>query len=176
MTNLFTSKTNFTSGEIAHDLLGRVDLRAYENGAMALKNVFIEPTGGVYRRPGLKYICEVGEPARLIQFDLGYLESYLLILKDESMDVYLDGVLVQTLETPWTADQIFSVCWCQTSDTLFLVHPDVKPRLLKKSGDSFAFVPNLCSQRKTNVFYNRIINFAMITSPFLPRDWAGRFN
>ena len=85
MTNLFTSKTNFTSGEIAHDLLGRVDLRAYENGAMALKNVFIEPTGGVYRRPGLKYVCEVGESARLIHFDLGYLKSYLLILKDESI-------------------------------------------------------------------------------------------
>jgi len=138
MTNLFTSKTNFTAGEIAHDLLGRVDLRAYENGAMALKNVFIEPTGGVCRRPGLRYICEVGEQARLIQFDLGYFEAYLLILKDKSMDIYLDNVLIQTLETPWTVDQIFSICWCQTSDTLFLVHPDVKPRLLKKSGDSFA--------------------------------------
>ncbi len=137
MTNLFTSKTNFTSGEIAHDLLGRVDLRAYENGAMALKNVFIEPTGGVYRRPGLKYVCEVGESARLIHFDLGYLKSYLLILKDESMDIYLDDTLIQTIQTPWIDEQLFSVCWCQNSDTLFLVHPDVKPRLLKKEGDSF---------------------------------------
>ena len=39
MTNLFTSKTNFTAGELSQSLLGRVDLKAYDNGAMALKNV-----------------------------------------------------------------------------------------------------------------------------------------
>ena len=60
MTNLFTTKTNFTSGELSSDLLGRVDLKSYDNGAMSLKNVFIEPTGGVYRRPGLKYIDDLG--------------------------------------------------------------------------------------------------------------------
>ena len=44
MTNLFTSKTNFTSGELSQDLLGRVDLKSYDNGALSLKNVFIEVT------------------------------------------------------------------------------------------------------------------------------------
>ena len=65
MTNLFTAKTNFTAGELSHDLLGRVDLSAYANGAMELKNVFIEPTGGVHRRPGLKYIDTLDETGRL---------------------------------------------------------------------------------------------------------------
>ena len=43
MTNLFSSKTNFSAGELSTDLLGRVDLTAYANGAMALKNVFPMP-------------------------------------------------------------------------------------------------------------------------------------
>lgn len=40
-------KTTFTAGEVSADLLGRGDLRAYENGALKLRNVFIQPTGGV---------------------------------------------------------------------------------------------------------------------------------
>ena len=56
MTNLFTTKTNFTAGELSPDLLGRADLNAYANGALKLENVFIDPTGGVHRRPGLQYL------------------------------------------------------------------------------------------------------------------------
>lgn len=56
MTRQRLSKTNFTSGEIASELFGRGDLTAFENGAALLRNVFILPTGGVTRRPGLRYI------------------------------------------------------------------------------------------------------------------------
>ena len=57
MSSLFTQKTNFSGGELSHDLLGRVDLTSYANGALTLTNVFIEPTGGVHRRPGLKFVA-----------------------------------------------------------------------------------------------------------------------
>ena len=56
MTRQRLSKTNFTAGEIAPQLLGRGDLTAYENGAALLRNVFILPTGGVTRRPGLRFV------------------------------------------------------------------------------------------------------------------------
>ena len=46
MTRQRLSKTNFTSGEISAELLGRGDLTAYDNGAALLRNVFILPTGG----------------------------------------------------------------------------------------------------------------------------------
>ena len=69
MTNLFSSKTNFSAGELSTDLLGRVDLTAYANGAMALKNVFLEPTGGIHRRPGLKYVADLDAFGRLISFE-----------------------------------------------------------------------------------------------------------
>ena len=47
MPRLRSSKTSFTAGELSEELLGRSDLRAYENGARRLRNVFIRPTGGV---------------------------------------------------------------------------------------------------------------------------------
>ena len=50
------AKTSFTAGEIAPELLGRGDLAAYANGAALLRNVFILPTGGVTRRPGLRFV------------------------------------------------------------------------------------------------------------------------
>ena len=56
MTRQRLSKTNFTAGEIAPQLLGRGDLTAYGNGAALLRNVFILPTGGVTRRPGLRFV------------------------------------------------------------------------------------------------------------------------
>lgn len=46
MTRIREIKTTFTAGEVSDELLGRGDLRAYENGALALRNVFINPTGG----------------------------------------------------------------------------------------------------------------------------------
>ena len=56
MTRQRLSKTNFTAGEIAPQLLGRGDLTAFDNGAALLRNVFILPTGGVTRRPGLRFV------------------------------------------------------------------------------------------------------------------------
>ena len=141
MTNLFTAKTNFTSGELSESLLGRVDLKAYDNGALALKNVFIEPTGGVYRRPGLKYIASLNGKGRLIIYEKSYHDVYVLILQNQRTDIYLNDTYLASLTTPWTADQINSVRWCQGVDALYLVHPDVAPQKMVLSGTTWTLVP-----------------------------------
>ncbi len=58
MTRLRLSKTNFTAGEIGPTLLGRGDLTAYQNGAAKLRNVFVQPTGGVTRRAGTRFVAK----------------------------------------------------------------------------------------------------------------------
>jgi hypothetical protein len=60
------TKTSFASGEIGPSMLGRIDLRAYENGARRLRNVVVLPSGGLKRRPGLARIAELPGSARLI--------------------------------------------------------------------------------------------------------------
>ncbi len=55
MSRIRNVKTTFTAGEVSSSLLGRGDLRAYDNGALSLTNVFIQPTGGVTRRAGLRF-------------------------------------------------------------------------------------------------------------------------
>ena len=61
--------TNFTSGEISRLLLGRSDLRAYDNGALSLRNLLIHPTGGITRRPGMAYSATARGPGRLVAFE-----------------------------------------------------------------------------------------------------------
>ena len=69
MTRIRSLKTTFTGGEIGPSLLGRGDLRGYENGARRLRNVVVAATGGVSRRPGLRHVRQAEGPGRLVAFE-----------------------------------------------------------------------------------------------------------
>lgn len=135
MSRIRQIKTTFTAGEVSRALLGRGDLRAYENGALALRNVFIEPTGGVTRRAGLRFIDTVAGDGRLLAFEFSVEQTYLLVLTDRLLSVYAQDTLVTTIAAPWTESQITQVSYTQSADTLLLVHPDVPPhRLTRNAG------------------------------------------
>lgn len=133
MTRAKQIKTTFTAGEVSRSLLGRGDLRAYENGALTLRNVFIQPTGGVSRRAGLRYVDTVPGAGRLIAFEFSTEQTYLLVLSDRKLLVYANEALMVTLDAPWTAQEIPSLAWTQSADTLLLVHPGVPPKKLTRN-------------------------------------------
>lgn len=127
-------KTNFTAGEVSHRLLGRGDLRAYENGARTLRNVFIHPTGGISRRQGLRFIDQIPAAGRLIDFEFNTEQTYLLCLTHNAIRIYLNDALIINLASPWSASQLTQIGWTQSADTLLIVHPDVSPKKLTRSG------------------------------------------
>ena len=86
MTQAFVVQTSFTAGEIDPRMLGRTDLRAYENGAKRLRNVIVETTGGVRRRPGLEYLAMVAGRGRLVAFELGEAGAFVLAFSDFTLD------------------------------------------------------------------------------------------
>ncbi len=136
MARIRIQKTNFTAGEIGSGLLGRADLRAYENGAAKLRNVFIQPTGGVQRRPGLRYLDTLPGPGRLIAFEFNTEQAYILAFTDALMTVFRDGVEVASVAAPWTEQQIDGIVWVQSADTLLVVHPDVVPKKITRTSDT----------------------------------------
>ena len=138
MTNLFSSKTNFSAGELSTDLLGRVDLTAYANGAMCLKNVFLEPTGGIHRRPGLKYVADLGGFGRLIAFEPTSDQRFLLVVQNASTKIYKNDTLVTTLTTPWTSTQLRQINWSQVENGIIVVHPDVQPKRFVYANDTWS--------------------------------------
>ncbi|MBO7483775.1 MAG: hypothetical protein J6T55_01465 [Alphaproteobacteria bacterium] len=127
MTNLFTTKTNFTAGELSQDLLGRADLNAYANGALKLENVFIEPTGGIHRRPGLQYLQTLSGKTRLMSYEQDSEHTYLFLIANEQTKIYQNETLVATLSTPWTTAQLDKLAWCALSDGIIVVHENVQP-------------------------------------------------
>lgn len=136
MSRIRQHKTSFTAGEISPLLLGRGDLRAYENGAKTLQNVVIHPTGGVSRRQGLYYVDTVDGMGRLIAFEFNTEQTYLLVVLNSTMLIYRNGVKVASFLAPWSETQIPQLTWTQSADTLLLCHPDVPPKRLVRLSDT----------------------------------------
>ncbi|MDA0998372.1 MAG: hypothetical protein O2944_09225 [Proteobacteria bacterium] len=133
MAQINIEKTNFTGGEISPRLLGRGDLKAYANGAAALRNVFIHATGGIVRRPGLRYVATALGVGRLLAFEFNTEQVYLPVFTDSRLDVYKDDEQVAYLTTPWTAAQINQIVWVQSADTLFVTHHDIEPQKITRT-------------------------------------------
>ena len=113
--------------------MGRGDLNAYANGALSLRNLFIFPTGGVTRRAGLRFTDTVASSGRLIAFEFNTEQTYLLVLSDQQIKIYLDGESQATLSAPWHDAEINQVVWTQSADTLLLTHPEHPPKTLTRT-------------------------------------------
>jgi len=166
--NYAAIKTNFTAGQVSSDLLGRGDLKIYENGARRLENVIIHPTGGVSRRRGLKYVCRTDKPARLIPFEFNTEQIYLLCLTDGQMQVYKQDECIAVLETPWKEEQLFQLNYTQSADTLLVVHPDVPPRQITRNNNEVWKISDWEYYSKDNMIYMPYYNFYQRK----PQIWA----
>lgn len=140
-------KTSFTAGELAPELLGRADLRAYEAGARRLRNVVIQPTGGVARRPGLRHLAMLPGAARLIAFEFNTEQTYLLVLTHQRMTVFVNDAEVVSVAGPWTAMMLPHLAFTQNADTLILLHPEMSPQRITRTGHTAWTVQNFAFTR-----------------------------
>ena len=135
------TKTSFTAGELAPELLGRPDLRAFENGARRLRNVVIQPTGGVTRRPGLRHVAMLPGMARLLPFEFNTEQTYLMVLTDGKLSVYAADLKIAELVAPWTETMLPQIGFTQNADTLLLTHPDMRPQKVQRSNAGWTITP-----------------------------------
>lgn len=142
-------KNTFSTGEIAPELWGRPDLNAYANGAARLRNVFIEPSGGVRRRPGIRLIDALPGPVRLVQFEFNTEQTYLLAFGDKRVQVFEDGIETLWFEATFGPEHHDLLNWTQSADTLLVVHPDAPPVRLTRTKDG-DWQMTLWAWRETN--------------------------
>lgn len=173
MSRIRQIKTTFTAGEVSRALLGRGDLRAYENGALTLRNVFIQPTGGVTRRAGLRFVDAVAGNRRLLAFEFSVEQTYLLVLTHEQLAIYADEVLVDTITAPWSADQIAQLSSIQSADTLLLAHPDVPPKKLTRNAGGIWLLQDWDFYTAGNVIEQPYFKFAETAVTLTPSGTAG---
>ncbi|HEX8375619.1 MAG TPA: hypothetical protein VF606_10615, partial [Geminicoccaceae bacterium] len=132
MSRVLVAKTSFTAGELDPQLLGRLDLKAQEDGAARLLNVLVQATGGVTRRPGLARVAALPGAKRLIGFEAPS-GPVLVALAPGRVDILRDGVTLATLPGAWDEARLRDIAWARAGDELLLVHPDVEPRSLAET-------------------------------------------
>lgn len=91
----------FSAGELSPEMYGRYDVDKYGTGCMILKNWIIMAQGGVYKRPGKRFVAEAGDSTkkvRLIPFEFSTIQAYMLEFGHEYMRVFKDGAQVLEAE------------------------------------------------------------------------------
>lgn len=139
--------TNFTAGEISPRLDGRVDISKYFNGCRRLENFHVHPHGGATRRSGLRFVAGCGDQqgkSILVPFEFNAEQTYILEFGQKAsggyMRVFKDQGRVLSegepyeISTPYGRDDLESLKYVQSNDTMILVHPNHAPRKLTRTG------------------------------------------
>lgn len=148
MSKIIAIQNSFTSGELDPKLLSRTDLEAYQTGLTTALNVVVLPQGGIKRRPGTKFITELGgspeNGIRLVPFEFNTSDAYLLAFTHNRMAVIKNGVLQTNiagsgnnyLTTTITSAMLTKMCWTQSADTLIAVQEDMVPKKITRTSDT----------------------------------------
>lgn len=136
-------QSNFSLGEISPLLYARVDYEGYYKGLKRARNVLILPQGSLVRRFGTRYIGEVtgaGDYQNVKFITLQYLDTdiYLCVFKPLSVDIYHNDVIVSTLATNYTTDEVKDLYFTQDANSLWIFHQNHKITKLEKSGSTWA--------------------------------------
>lgn len=150
MAKTYSIQTSFNSGVLDTRLSARVDVKQYYQGMSVGDNVLCLPQGGVRRRPGMEFIADPGEFSRVVPFVFNVDQTYLLVFRNNAVDIYRDDVFKATVVTTYTAAELMDIRFAQSADTMILVHENHAPALFQRQGDdvtwsltdiSFGFIP-----------------------------------
>jgi hypothetical protein len=137
---------SFTAGELSPALRSRADLAKYANGLALCENFIVRAQGGVYSRPGLRYVGELGDSSsrgRLIRFSFNVEQTYILVFEDLKVRVIKEGGYIEAsagvpyeLATPYTTAQLARLVVTQDADVMTITHPSHDPRNLNRLSET----------------------------------------
>ena len=132
---------SFLGGEIAPALRSRADLGKYTTGLALCKNMIVRAQGGVYSRPGMKFIGEVGDSntsVRLIPFSFNTEQTYILVFQNLTLRFISNGAFIESggspyeIATPYLESELSRLKFAQDADVMTLVHHNHPPSDLKR--------------------------------------------
>lgn len=139
-------QTNFTAGELSPRLMGRVDISRYGNGAKRIENGIVVVQGGIVRRAGTAFAAATKyaeKGVRLIPYVFNRTQAYVLEFGEGYIRIFQHGMPVVNadntpyeISSPFMAEMLPEVNYVQGADTMFLVHPAVKPQRLQRRGQT----------------------------------------
>lgn len=145
MSSTRVAQVSFAGGEIGTDMYGRQDDSNYANGLKRCLNFISLPQGPVRNRPGFSCVDETkyaDRPARLIPFTFNANQTCVLELGDKYVRFHADGGTIMTdddsapyeVETPWAAEDLFTLHYTQAGDIITVVSPKYEPYEIRRYG------------------------------------------
>lgn len=71
---------------------------------------------------------------RLLGFSFSTVQNYLMLVTDQNIAVYQDGVYQNDIYIPHTSDQIVNLGWEQSLDTMLLFHKTIRTHEIMRQG------------------------------------------
>ena len=134
-------QNSFLGGEIAPALYGRIDDKLVAVGAAELTNFLVNISGSLRRRPGFKFMRQLGDGIfRLIPFRFASDQTLVLVFGNKVMYVVAMGQFVMNgsqpyqVSTPYADTQLYDLSYSQNADVVTLTSPDVAPYELRRYG------------------------------------------
>ncbi|WP_415993063.1 hypothetical protein [Desulfovibrio piger] len=129
---------NFTGGEVTPTLSARYDLQKFGSFLQCCENFIPNLHGDIERRPGMRFIADLGGKSVLIpfQFNTEPENNYVLIFREGGITVAsADGLLAGvSIESPYALDDVYALSTAQAGDIVYLAHKNYALRKLTRSG------------------------------------------
>lgn len=141
-------QNSFQFGEVSELMHARVDSPIYYHSVKRLRNMLVIPQGGAKRRFGTVYVDAVnnhaGSPVYItdytqvqgVMFDYEDGADYLLIFRENAIDIYWNNVYQSTTTTTYAGSEISAIVVTQSANIIFIAHPNHFPATLIRSGTS----------------------------------------
>lgn len=136
-------RISFNGGEVSPGIAARPDLDVYHRGASVLENVDVSQTGGVSRRHGMKRVMAALDGSVMVSYVYSASDRYLVEVSPALLRVLsVDGDVVASLPSVWTAADMTSLRHKQVNSMLFLACPTHELMVLKRNDDgTFSLAP-----------------------------------
>ena len=118
---------NFTGGEVAPTLSARYDLSRYHNCVACMENMLPGLHGDVGRRPGTRFLADLGGRAVLIPFSFSAEagQNFALVFGEKSLRIADADGLVDSqppIAAPYAAEDLLELSHAQAGDVIYLAH------------------------------------------------------
>jgi len=139
--NISVLFNNFLGGEVTPLMDGSPNTQAYQMGARRLENFLPMITGGVRKRPGTWYdgTTRGNAKARLIDWLISDRRCLVLEITAGFIRIWDEtNAVIQEFACAYTEDKLADIKYASASDSLWLVHPAVRPYNLVWNGSAFS--------------------------------------
>ena len=158
MANFSKTQNSFSYGEVAPEFYAHDNI----DGLSYMENLDVLDSGAMTRRYGLIQLATLSSSARLIPFSVSETENYILAISDGHIWVYSpEGVRLASLLTSWSQESLSKLQYAQRFDSMVFVHPDVQPKIFKKTSSGFVL---------NNFVFDRDDSNMNIHMPFMRYD------